>query len=288
MDVRVGLVVASLLVAAGCSALPGGPAQSSESTPELTPAPVPARSATPTPDTVPEAVLAPGIDADGSVDMERLARAHQSYLDTRSYTWRYGQTRTSQETDRTVANVTRRVERGPNATLVEDSGFPMVTDNTRYLTDRRGYQWSRSAAESPYTILGETRGDRTYDPVGVLLEQFLDNQRFRLATVERNGRRYLRLYAPPGPPPPGLFDDRANMRDYTVTAYVMPSGFVQSLTASFADADVDHRVSIRFEYTAVGNTTVPRPRWVKRAWSTPAGTATPGTPAPNATATESR
>ena len=64
--------------------------------------------------------------------------------------------------------------------------------------------------------------------------------------------------------PPAAFQPADN---YSVRATVRPDGLVRSLTVSYWDRSRKAPVSYEIRYSAVGETTVSRPAWVRQRWT---------------------
>ncbi|AUG46522.1 hypothetical protein BVU17_02935 [Haloarcula taiwanensis] len=63
--------------------------------------------------------------------------------------------------------------------------------------------------------------------------------------------------------PPAAFEPADN---YSVQATVRPDGLVQSFTVSYWDRSRKARVSYEIRYSAIGETAVSRPTWVRKRW----------------------
>ncbi|WP_225308125.1 MULTISPECIES: hypothetical protein [unclassified Haloarcula] len=63
--------------------------------------------------------------------------------------------------------------------------------------------------------------------------------------------------------PPAAFEPADN---YSARATVRPDGLVRSLTVSYWDRSRNSLVSYEIRYSAVGETTVSRPTWVRKRW----------------------
>lgn len=282
MDRPAVALVAALAVTAGCSALPAGPdSPESRSVGTLTPVPVPDDGGG---DDIGDDAAPIWID-DGDVDVAALLAAHEAALVDRSYTWEYSQTQTARRTGERVANVTRRVEIGADAALVEIRHASISTHILRYFADGRGYLRTVISDRLEFATVESPRDARSYDSTPALLETFLSGRAPDARLVSGNDRRYVRLYLSPGSPPPELVDDPQDpngVRNVTLTAYVTHSGLVESVTASFETrtaAGRTRRVSVRATYEAVGATTVAEPDWVARLRD-PTATPTTQTPVP--------
>ncbi|MFB6192134.1 MAG: hypothetical protein ABEI11_02300 [Haloarculaceae archaeon] len=273
------LLVAACVLAAGCSTATGVWSSAPEPTRTLTPAPVPETPAI-------SRAPVPGVSPGGSVDSRRLAAAHVAAIENRTYTWVFRMVRTDPERDERVVDATRRVQVGPTATLVEDEGFAdYPPDQTVYLTDTAAYRQFRGIETSH--IMNTTRADRNYVFAPSMLRFNLREDGYRLRAVERGGRRYLRLYYPPA----NATTTGGTPTDaYTATAIVTRAGFVRTLSVEYTDLR-GHRVSLRYRYTDIGETTAPAPAWVSelraRANVTAPASATPegSTPSPTPTPT---
>lgn len=279
-------MVALLVVAAGCGALPGGDEKAPERTATLTAVPVTETETAATTPAVPRSVsLPPGVADDGTVDVDGLLDAHRRAVRESTYTWEYRQRQRSADTGEQLVALDRRVAVGENATLVETSGFPFVANSTRYLTERCGYLQRVLDIESPYSKLEVTHPNHTFAPAGELLRTYLVDEPYQVEAVTEGGEEYVRLHASTTDVPAAVTGDGTEVRGYQVTAYVTPAGFVRSMVVSFdsmAREGTDHRVVIRFNYAAVDETTVSRPEWVGQVWGESAGSGTPtdGDPTP--------
>lgn len=103
-----------------CRAWLGGtPASwsSSDPAPTLTPAPVPETPAL-------SAAAVPGVFADGTVDVDRLAAAHARVTTDRTYTWVFRLTRTEPDTGVRAVDGTRRIQVGPDFQSQDESAEP--------------------------------------------------------------------------------------------------------------------------------------------------------------------
>jgi len=221
--------------------------------------------------------LPPGVDDDGTVDVDALLGAHRTAVRESTYTWEYRQRQRSAESGDRLVALDRRVAVGENATLVETGGFPFVANSTHYLTERCGYLRRVLDIDSPYSTLEATHPNHTYAPAEELMGTYLVDGPYRVEAVTEGGERYVRLHASTADVPETVTDGNTEMRDYWVTAYVTPDGFVRSMVVSFdsvAEEGTDHRVLIRFNYAAVDATTVSRPEWVAKVWGERAATPT--------------
>lgn len=272
------MVVAGLLLVAGCSG--AAPVADGPATPTATPAPVPTLS--PTPTATPEQ-LAPGVTAAGVVAPERLAAAHRSVLTTRG----------SFGTAYTIRS--DYLERAPNGSVRTRVRSRHGLDTPRSL---HRVEWTGDAAglvglERPpgprgvaesYCQLGEclatvtARNATTYRE-GVILGPafFTAVSKQRLAallgavrttvagTVERNGTTHYRIRATAvrRTGPLGIRPGIDRIRNVSFSALVAPSGLIRhyrlAYTADRGGAPVRVRLTTRF--SALGATTVERPGW---------------------------
>jgi hypothetical protein len=82
-----------------------------------------------------------------------------------------------------------------------------------------------------------------------------------------------------------LRDQGGNVWNYTATAYVTPEGFVRTLVVEYdqANGPSTEHVAIRYDYSAVGATSLDRPDWVSQV--TPIETTAAATTATTPTTT---
>jgi hypothetical protein len=292
---RVALVVVCLVVVAGCSALPGGP---SDREPTETVTPVPVTTPTPAASTQP-GDLPPGVFANGSVDVEHLVDAHESYLADRSYTWQLRYSVAGADILRN--NFTRRVTVGQERFLVEQTTPAVSRNQTLYVDDKARLRTTQRGQEE-FTWVDEPQGSQSYAFAGDVVERFLAGVSVDVSVVERGGRTYYRLYTDGNDIPNSLTRFGVAARNYTMTAYVTPQGFVRTVVVDYnlGEEYDNRRVTSRYDYSAVGSTTVAEPDWVTRMTSTPAAATTPPpvrtagpdrtpeTPAPTENATATR
>lgn len=291
MDTRSGvaLAVAGLVVLAGCSGLPGGSSGGAD-TPTLTPVPMPEETDTPPADGA-AGSPAPGVSLDGTVNVSRLVAAHEAYLETRTYQWvlRYGLS--SGRPDSLSGNFTRHVTVGEDAFLVEHVNHGLAANLSLYVTDGQGYLRTVRANYPRYDRLDDVRSHYSYALAAELLRRHVAGFSFNVTVVERGGRTFYRLHTAGTDVAEPLADLDRTVSNYTATAYVTSDGFVRTLVVDYDQGrgdDVEH-VSIRYDYTDVGSTTLDRPEWVSQVPTdipvitltpTPTGkTATEGPPA---------
>jgi len=278
-DQRVLFFVGFLVVLAGCGALPGGLA-SETSTPTLTPVPVTEPPDTPTEtETSTRVDLPPGVGGDGAVNLTRLVAAHEAFVADRSYAWQYRHRLSSDATDAYQLNATRQVRVSDARYFVEERNSGYVLNRSLYVDGGVGHLRSERDAENESVVVSNPGDHRSYASAGDVLSRYLGDQAVDLAVVDRNGQTYYRLHSTEVP---GGFTDREAVkniwnyvRNYTVTAYVTPDGFVQTLVVSYELVDSGNReasVFVRYDYTDVGSATVERPVWVT---TTPTPTANP-------------
>jgi len=275
MHRRPAVFVVALVVLAGCGAVPFGgesPATPSET---LTPVPVPAttdQSRTATPLDSP-----PGVDG-ARIDVARLRGAHESVLTWDSYTWAldYDVREQSQSEPVFDEGFQRRVFVDRDRFLVEQVEDGRSLEQSLFVNDSGGYlrivqdnETERNAIRDPGDL-----GD--YELGGQLIERFLTGISPNVTRIQRDGQTYYRLYDE-SDVPPTLERLATDIHDYRVTAYVTPDGFVRSMVVRYERTwdSGGEAVSIRFDYSAVGETSVESPEWVS-GLSVPTPTATPG------------
>ncbi|MFB6151929.1 MAG: hypothetical protein ABEJ40_09005 [Haloarculaceae archaeon] len=272
MRARVALVC-TLVLLAGCGAVPfGGDAAGPTRDGTVTPVPIDSPTPTETPTAVPDVDPPPGVALDAPVDVDRLVRAHEAVVAATSYTWelRY---RATSEPGRTVDRwFVRRAAVDPDRFLLEHRNGGRVGNQTLYVEGDVGYLRTTNGPRREYEVIEDPEEPEQYTVSDEVLRQFLSNQAFDVERIERDGETFYRLYAVDNPPPAQLEAGVTTVWNYTVTAYVEPSGLVRSLAVEYDKASGDYRqhVSFRFDYTAVGRTNVTEPDWV--------ATVTPGPP----------
>ena len=270
---RRSLLVAVLVVLAGCSG-PAGPA-----TPTAT------STAAPVPTTDPATVLAPGVTVRGVEDPVALASAHAAVLGETSVTVRVEESRRyANGTLRWHRTATQRIDAtGPairsyhveafegstrDAGLVPDFvRFPDATHVERYAVGEDAYYRYRLRSGDTWYVSGPYRADRLVDPGLVPLFWAVDT---RVTGSEiRDGTTYYRLEG-------GEVTDRTTfgrafvsepfveLRDVSVDAVVDERGVVREYHLSYALVGTDGTTvhgseSVRF--TGIGTTTVDRPAW---------------------------
>ncbi len=277
---RLLLLVALAALTAGCGGL-AGDGGAVEPAGTLTPVPVEEVGVDDAPDrptAVPNGTFPAGIAPDGTVSPDRLYLTHRTALDGRSYTLVFDRREDTEDGD--VETTRREIRVDGDRKLVRDSGSWLPGDRTRYLDARSGVLRETTPDGTEYEVLDRTAEDRFLYLEAVLRTYFADRN-VAAGLVERDGRRYVRLFVPPGDPPRELTDDPfdpAVVYRYTATAYLTPEGRLVA-------ADVDYgtrrgEVSIRIEVRGVGATTVRRPSWASAVERTgrpnATTTATPG------------
>jgi len=248
----IGLILLFVVIVGGITIV--SESQTAETATTVTPAPV-LDDPTQTPSRVSPKELPPGVSPTGTIDAERLIRAHRQQLDGKSYTWTYIHIRTHRQSNERYVTRSRRVEVDETAMLVVSSGFlPPPENRTVYLTEQNGYQ--RTSVSEP-EVINETRGDRSY-VFTKNVELILSTVEYRVDFHERNGQQYTRLYASMRNNSQTAIESRTGNR--SITAYITPEGLIQTLIIVYSDSNV--QVSDRFEYSDVGETVVSRPDWV--------------------------
>ncbi len=256
MERRLPLLVALAALTAGCAGL-AGPVGSAPDGDAGTLTPVPVDGvATATPPVVRDGRLPPGVEPDGSVDADRLVEAHAATLANRSYTATFR--RVDRRVDDAGGVTDLRLRRDGNRTAVVDADG---TDPARswFLTDREGYRRTVDGNRTDYDAVSiPVRPGRTLRTESVL-DRYVEDWATEVDVVRRDGRRYVRLFVPPGAADSGPVD----LRRFTATAYVTLDGRVRSVTAEYALDET--AVEVRLAYRRVGSTEVAVPDWVSTA-----------------------
>ncbi|WP_415381142.1 hypothetical protein [Halosimplex sp. TS25] len=280
------VIVAALVVLSGCSAVSfGSDGQPGASTDTVTPVPITDTDAGATGTATP-VDLPPGVSADGSVDAVELSRAHEAFLENRTYTW-FVDYDTGEE-DFVGGVFTRRAVVGNESFFVQQVSLGPGANTSLYVNESGGFLRAVEGNETRYEMLRIPGQQDEYAFAGDAILRFLDGTQFDVTTVERGGQAYYRLHTADGPIPQTLASSSVDVRNYSATAYVTPEGFVRSLTAEYDRVvrDTQTHVSFRYDYSGVGESTPEPPTWVDdvQRRSTPEP-AQPGTPAQNGTAT---
>jgi hypothetical protein len=260
----VAIVVASLVVLAGCGTFVGG---SSEQEPAETMTPVPVMTPTsPTP--TPVGDPPPGVSANGTIDIERLVSAHESSVADRSYSWRFSYT-ARQPNGTKTDEFRRRVRVGDGRVLVDQATPGLSRNQSLYIGDSSLLRTVR-AGETEFEQVVEPWDHHAYAFAGDVIERYLTDVAVEVSVVNRDGRTYYRLYS-------DGFDVSAPLRqfgsdfwNYTLTAYVTQQGFVRTVAVDYRrdGAGGERRITTRYDYSGVGSTTVSEPPWVSRQATT--------------------
>lgn len=280
MTLRPALVVAVavVVVLAGCGAAPFGSDARATPAETLTPVPV----STPEVSSSTPVRRPPGVSLDGTIDATRLREAHVDAITDRSYRWTldYDVDTPGRSEPIFEQGFTRRAIVEPDRFLVwqVDDGEPL--NQSLFVNETGGYLRTVQGNVTRNETLVRPGTSESYLASGQIVERFLSGMDPDVTRVEHEGTTYYRLHDRTGLPP--LLERlAATIRNYSVTAYVTPEGFVRSMTVSYErywDSDFEY-VSIRFYYDDVGSATVDRPAWVDGL-----SLATP-TPTPDATTT---
>jgi|GEM_PF-1485406 len=300
---RARVLVLVVVLMAGCNALPLGPSGEAESgagggEPErLTPAPV---TSTPVTETVAVDGSRPSwLAPNGTVRVDSLRRGHVGALADQSYTWTFALRRNERGAVMPGNDITRRVETDGDTTLLTQEGAVLSQNPPIYVTRATDYTFRgvgftgvsaglyvdgttatrrTETGDNVRTARVDVSSDSTYAFTPDVLDRYLSGVTVEVRRVTVGSQRLYRLYVPPGDPPTTLNQSAGPTSvvwNYTATAYVTREGFVRTLAVGYdqRSATQNHRVVIRMDYSAVGDTTVERPDWAG-ATGTPDGDAT--------------
>lgn len=284
---RRGLLVAAVVVLAGCSAVPFG-ADDRAAAPTDTVTPVPLTDgATPTATVPPE--FPPGVNGSGTVDAVALSVAHAEFLRNRTYTWSVRYDRGERRF--TSGEFLRRVVVGEDNYTVSQTEPDQESNVSLYVNESGGFLRTVQGNDTRYELLAAPGDPDEYAFATESIRRFLAVP-VTVSTVERRGRTYFRLYGAGGEVPDAVTTARATISNYSVTAYVTSEGFVRSLAVDY-DRTVDGQqssVRFRYDYSRVGESAPSSPEWTgsvpRRSTPTPVDPArTPDvTPDANGTA----
>lgn len=262
---RIAVLLACVLLLAGCSAL-GGAGGDGDRFETVTPVPV----QEPGPDAG-TTTLPPGITRDGIGSLSLLTTNHRRVLANRSYVWtEWSRVR---EVRPNGSNVV--VTRSERMVVESPTVYNHSLDRIRYTDDgtqrfRRstyadGSQWHQrtvNGSRDSYAA-GTIRTDRDQFAFAstFAIEQYFSVDNATVTRV-RDGSGIVYRVADDDP---GQYDEYWS--NYSAVMYVEPSGFVRRLTVSY-DIDrengTDH-VAYRFGYEQRGDVTTVPPDWLDRA-----------------------
>lgn len=275
-------LVGALLVLAGCGSLvpDGEPERPTET---VTPAPVTEAEQTATPTATPSLAEFPGVANDGRVDGRALYESHRRYLANRSYTLFRSRSATGGE----GAVGASRVER----TLVaNDTTFLRISAGGRVPGTRVAY--ADPSGLYARTVMSNGTAETTVDgpPSGSVRERFAGAVFYEtdslfasgataVDVVERDGRRYARLFTQRTPPRLERIFDAYDVRNFSATLYAASEGYVRAVYYRYDLHGDGDRVRVEWDvrYEAVGETTVSEPNWVRALQAGEEATVT-GTP----------
>ncbi|WP_181684901.1 DUF7537 family lipoprotein [Halorhabdus salina] len=261
------LFVVVLATTAGCSAIGGGGKDPST----VTPAPVP----TDAPESGPGATVAPGVWADGRIDVAVLVGAQEDVLANQSFRWRaernwigtVGNVTSSSNTfDVIVLENATRFSRDATMFLNHPkdafySRYSQYANASVQFARAQAYSWGQTRYDRSAIIPGH---DRFVSSTTAAVGRYLNVETARVDRVSVDGRTLYRIV---GRNPAGL--GGSTMENYSVRAYVTPDGLVWNLTASYTtiQAGSVEQVRYHFEFEQVGDVTVAQPEWVETARS---------------------
>ena len=285
------VVLVALVVLAGCGGAPfgGGSAPTRQET--LTPVPISPTGDQPRTSTPVD--RPPGVSVVGPVNATRLRVAHESFVAGLTYTWEldFDVQRSPRPDPVFDQGFGRRAVVEGDRFLVEQIGDGSSLEQYLYVDDSGGYLRAVRDNETEHDAVRDPGDVDDYVVSGEVVERFLTGMNPNVTRIQRDGRTYFRLYADVGLPP-ALDRLSTRVRNYRVTVYVTPEGFVRSMVVRYDRSwhDGEESVSIRFDYSAVGETSVEAPDWVEGiSFETPTPTpetpATPETPTPETLAT---
>jgi hypothetical protein len=259
----VAVALAALLVFAGCSAV-GEPAERG-ATPTLTPAPVPEDAAASGAPVRPESLQRP-------IEPWTVGDAHAATLSGRNYTWVLSYNRTTHRFDfpdsgreavrvvRVANATTYRVDRRVRVTTASGAGHWRAA-TTEYAAG--GLVAERRPPTDPVRVRPVERprnGEGVVDDrAESLVARYLDAGETTVVRFRDDGRRRY-LVRGRGAPPSVAALTNDTVSDYRVAALVRPDGRVVTLQARWL-AGPRTVVTVRSEYRAAGNTSVPAPAW---------------------------
>jgi len=246
------VVVAVVVVLAGCGALGGGSAGAdnadrSDPTRTLTPVPVPEVTETPV-------TLPPGLTGDRVTDSAALVEAHFAALSGRSYTLRIRVTVDDARSERLfrVQTPTRYYR----ADRLEDGG----ADRTHFADGATLYTRNEFDGQRHYGRFDDVSPPSTRSVR--LSRAYLRVDRVRVAETRVDGDPAYELT--------GTYDVHPaveSFRNVSLRAVIEPSGLIRTLNVSYYRATDGANVTRSFAYSDLDSTTVERPGWVDREFN---------------------
>lgn len=268
-----GVLLAALVVLAGC----GGLAGSTQPTRTLTPVALPTDEPTPTP--VEE--LAPGLTAAGVASPFRIADAHAGLLGDASFTLRSVRTvRTANGSLRARTTLTGAFAPGRRRYHVvltrdgRDARFDRLED---FSDGRRVLRAIERNNSTSYTVVRGPGGEPAHPREVLFVDPIFPSYVERLleaieaARVESVGGGPARTYrvraTAVSKPTVAAAVEAGAVENVSLTLLVDERGLVYELRLEYATEllDTPVRVTRRFRYSAVGATTVDRPPWYAAA-----------------------
>lgn len=272
------IVVAAVVVLAGCNALTGGDDTETD-TPTVTPVDVP----TDEPTATPMPMLAPGLTEAGVVSASDLANAHEDALDNGSYTIVSNSTvRYANGTLRYQRNRIMRVSEGSEpfyaVSRYNGSGRqPVVTLQRieRWSDGERLYSAIVRENETRYSTSALNRAFISVQKGDQFLSLFTALETRVVGQETRNGTELYRVRATnitnPEYLPRSVLNTSKNPRNISFRALVDSEGIVQSYHLGYTTTEINrgvettNRVTQSLRYTDIGSTTVERPAWYEAA-----------------------
>lgn len=277
------VVVTMLVVLAGCNGLVPG---ESEQTPVETVTPVPIEAETATPTATPRPTTFDWFVSDGEIDVDALYEEHTASLSNASFTlvWRRQAVGGSGPT---AASYDRRIAVVNDTTYSRRDTGTFVDGTIRTFNDPSGLYRSVEAENGSTRNLTSENVDRNVSRRfallgGSMVDLMVVPDEARVRYAERGGTLYAQILS--STPPEYLQSIYAdyNVENFSVTVWVHPDRYVQTIYYEFSLVTDDERIDVgeRYTYTAVGETTLDQPEWVVALDAN--GTATP-TPDGNGT-----
>lgn len=284
MESRVGIVLALLVLTAGCNAFG---ATDDGDTATLTPAPVPTQSPTPANSGVD---FAPGISASNVTNSGVLAGHHVAAINDSRYVWeqQYREDRRYRNVSSQVRSVQRVVVENDTVYRHTDSGHEKWIDGqVQHLSGYGEYANGDAKFTSWIGSSGEDRVFRQFDDPGDAsrfadlaagpIERYLAVESATVSRIDVRGsdrQHYLVNGTNTTQRALGGFAGtnrtlraHAGVQNYTARAVVREDGFVRSLEVTYDVHTEDRDISVRysFSYRKVGSATVTPPEWASAA-----------------------
>jgi hypothetical protein len=264
------ILVATLVLAAGCNTVLGPDTPAIEE--PVTPVPLTEPSPSPTTERPAPNTSLSWVRPDGRIDVARLLAGHRAALSNRSFTLVLTHRVTNESGTAAFGLLTLEADTAAAYYLLRPDetirplvgGADTATVRRYYVEDGDVYRKRTGPNGSTKTRASDVDVPAPTAYSANLLERYVPRSADRITLVERDGRRLYRVYVAPRTSRyrgPWQFD---GVSDYTQTLYVTPEGLIVSMNVSYDEDRSDGRLehTIRITHRRVNETAVLAPEWV--------------------------